>query len=796
MRLQFIEPETEEFDAKKRQPASYLRRSFTVEKKVAQAELTMTALGCFIGYLNGKRLDEEQLLPGYTDYKYRVQAFTYDVTQQLRQGENVIGALVGDGWYRGALGIGSKRNGYGTRIKLACLLTLQYEDGTGEQITTDSLWQASQEGPLRENDLKVIEHYDAAREELFAGWAEPGYDKTGQECARGGQKFAEAGQERAGTADRDTQRPGPLWHGVRPAHYQGQVIPREGEPVLEQEEFSPRVLHTPDGGTVLDFGQNLSGHVVFRVTGHKGDRVVLTMGECLDENGNFTLKNLAAEGASVISGELGQQLIYELKEGAQEYRSLFQICGFRYCRLENWPGEVRPDDFKAAAVYSRIPMTGEFTCSNPLVNKLVENVRWSQKSNFVDIPTDCPTRERSGWTADISVFSETACYLSDPRRFLAKWLKDYMLEQEEDGSLPYVVPQAGYHRMQRSCMAWSDAIANLSITMYRFYGEKQLLSEVYEAVRRFVDYCERRARKKNPLLFYKTGKHRRYIIETGFHYGEWLEPGTAMYKDFLKDIFLPDTEVTTAWFYQTTSQLVQMAQILGHREDAARYEELAEKIKAAYHKEFLKNGTVSSERCCRYVHPLAQKLVEGDQAKQIAALLDQKCRENQYRIGTGFLSTWQVLPILTRYGYAETAYRMLENTQQPGWLYAVTKGATTTWENWFGMDENNVPVDSHNHYAPGSVVSWLFAYCAGIRPAAPGFEKILIAPVPGGTFTRARASYSSIKGLIRSEWEIKAEKFILETETPEGIPCEIRMPDGTKYFTDGGRGRYICPNWL
>ncbi len=755
----FIQPEIEKFNPKIEQPASYVRRCFTVTKAIRKATLSMTALGVYRGYLNGALLSEALLTPGYTDYNHRVQYQSFDVTDQIRAGENVIGAIVGDGWYRGCINIGSVRNSYGIYLALAFVLEIEYADGTTEAVVSDEDCRATQVGALRENNLKTIERYDARLE--MPGWDTPGFDDS-------------------------------AWHGVRKTEYKGRVIPQQGESVLRQERFTPRVLHTPDGSTVLDFGQNFAGIIRFRVTCRAGCIVALTMGETLDEYGNFTMKNLSAEGAGLISGEVGQRLEYTLKDGTQEYEPLFQVCGFRYALLENWPEEIKVENFAGIAVYSDLPYTGTFECSDEQINRLVRNVRWSMKSNFVDIPGDCPTRERTGWTADISVFSETACYLAEPRRFLEKWLEDYKLEQDKDGNLPFVVPNGGKDGMQKGCMGWSSAIANIAMTLYRFYGDKTILENVYNAVVRFVDFNLRRAKKRNPFLLFKHYKHRDMIIETGFHYGEWLEPGSKMFRDYIRDLFYPDTEVTTAWFFMTVKQLSDMAEILGKAPDAERYRALQEKLKTVYQENFLTNGLVKNERHCRYVRPLSMGLIEKENIPKVAAELDRKCRERDYTIGTGFLTSWQLLPVLTENGYTETAYRILQNEKAPGWLYEISKGATTTWENWYGVNENGVPADSHNHFAPGSVVAWLFRACAGIQPLLPGFEEILIRPVPGGTLTWARAKVQTPKGMVSSAWEREGNLFTLTVSAPECVPVTVQMPDGGLYHLPGGEHRFSC----
>ncbi len=755
----FIRPEIEPFDPKTEQPASYVRRRFSVTKKVRKAVLSMTALGVYRGYLNGAEPDDQLLTPGYTDYAFRVQYQQYDVTGRIREGENVLAAIVGDGWYRGCINIGSVRNSYGTHLVLAFVLELEYADGTTDVITSDEECRATQDGALRENNLKTIERYDARAE--MPGWNAPGFDDS-------------------------------AWHGVEKAEYTGIVIPQQGEKVLRHERFTPRVLHTPDGRTVLDFGQNFAGIIRFRVTGRAGRTVALTMGETLDEHGNFTMKNLTAEGASLISGEVGQRLEYTLKDGSQEYEPLFQVCGFRYALTENWPEEIRAENFTGIAVYSDLPYTGTFSCSDDRIDRLVRNVRWSMKSNFVDIPGDCPTRERTGWTADISVFSETACYLADPRKFLEKWLEDYKREQGADGNLPFVVPNGGKDGMQKGCMGWSNAIANIAMTLYRFYGDRAILENVYDTVVRFVDFNIKRAEKRNPFLLFRRFTHRNRIIETGFHYGEWLEPGSKMFRDYIRDLFYPDTEVTAAWFYTTVKQLADMAKILGKTADERRYRALQEELKTVYQENFLTDGLVKSRRLCRYVRPLAMGLIDEEKTAEVAAGLNGKCRERDYTIGTGFLTTWQLLPVLTENGYPDTAYRILQNENPPGWLYEIRKGATTTWENWYGIDEKGVPTDSHNHFAPGSVVAWLFHTCAGIRPLRPGFEEILIRPVPGGTLTWARADIRTPQGAVSSAWERKGRLFTLTVQAPEGVPLTVQLPDGTVHRLPGGVHQFSC----
>ncbi len=758
MKLQFVTAETGVVDPKTELPASYLRRRFELEKKPVRGSLSITALGVYQAYVNGEPVDHRLLKPGFTDYKKRVQVQNYDVTDRLTSGENVIAAVVGDGWYKGSVGAFNKRNTYGTRTALAFRLEVEYEDGSSVVFESDEKTRATKEGPLRENNLKTIERYDATKE--LQDWLLPIFDDSG-------------------------------WYACEPIRYEGSFVPDEGEPVTEHESFSPKVFVTPDGNTVLDFGQNLAGHVSFRVTGHEGQKVSMIMGETLDENGNFTLKNIQGEGNAAKKMPLGQRLDYLLKEGTQEYCSQFLISGYRYVLVLDWPEPVRSENFKSIAVYSDLAWTGQFHCSNELINRLVENVIWSEKSNFVDIPADCPQRERAGWTGDMNVFNETADYLSDTRVFLRKWMHDFIGMQREDGSLPYVVPHIPMIGESHSAAGWSDAIVTVPWMQYWFYQDTELMREVYPYAKKWVDFNEMRAGKRNVMNFWKKWYREKYVLDTGFHFGEWLEPGSDNLKDGIKAFLHPDYEVATAWFYYSAFLLSQMAGALGEEEDAKHYRRLSEHIKIAYEMYFLPTGTVRSRRQCKYVRPLYMGLVPEAEREEVAARLNEQVVSNQYRIGTGFLTTYQILNVLTDNGYTESAYRMLENEECPGWLYEVKQGATTVWEGWDASRDGVLKSLSLNHYSPGAAISWLFSRCAGIRPLAPGFQKIQIRPYPGGSLTWAKAEYESIAGKIASSWTHEKGEFSLTVTIPEGVDATVILPDGTT-IPQAKSGTYTC----
>lgn len=739
-------------------PAAYLRHDFSTVAGLRKATLFMTSLGNYVPYLNGKKVDDQLLTPGYTEYSERLQYQEYDVTGLIKEGENAIGAVVGDGWYRGSCGPMGMRASYGEELALSAVLKLSYED-RDECIISDEYWRYSVDGPIREQDLKLKEYYDASKE--MTGWNEAGFDDT-------------------------------RWSTCLKAVAGRKLIPSEGEKITAHEVFIPQVLKTPDGSVVLDFGQNMAGYVSFTVTGTKGTAVRLLHGEVLDEKGNFTTSNIGDERIL----KLGQEIIYVLKDGTQTYEPLFLICGFRYVKLIDWPEEVKAENFRAHAVYSDIKMTASFECSNEKINRLVENTVWSLKSNFVDIPTDCPQRERSGWTGDINVFIECADLLCDSRKFIRKWLKDVLLTQMDDGAVLSIVPKV--YMMNRKnnettpgAAGWADAITQIPMRQYMVYGDKTDLELCYEGMKKFVDYNVKRASSVKIIDRVTGKKDSGYILDKGFHYGEWLEPGSANMANAIKAYTSPDAEVATAWFYYSSRTLAETAEILGYEKDQEYYHELSEKIKSAYQSRFVKEGKINSNRQCKYVRPLYMGLLDEKEAKTAAEDLFHMVRDNRYKIGTGFLSTYQILNVLTDYGYNEAAYRMLENEECPGWLYEVNQGATTIWEGWDAIDPKTgkVKAKSLNHYSPGAAVSWLWTRCAGIQALEPGYAKILIKPQPGGKMTYAKASFDSVRGRISSSWKIEDGKFIVDIETPS--ETTLCMPDGS-VIENAQSGRYEC----
>ncbi|GFP74687.1 alpha-L-rhamnosidase [Clostridium fungisolvens] len=740
----WINPELET-NPEKRYPASYVRKDFKVEGKLKEAKLYATACGLYECYINGKRVGNQVLTPGTTQYNKRLQVQTYDVKDYIFDGDNAVGVVLGDGWFRGMNGMNRKRNIYGDNIALLLQLELVYENGVRKTVISDASWKASQGGFIRFNDVQQGETYDA---NFYLGkWSESYYDDSS-------------------------------WHGVLEYRWDNStLIGSNSVPITEHEQFKPKILSTPNGETVLDFGQNMSGYVSFDIKGSKeikGTCITLIHGEALDEDGNFTLKHL--EPLSEKKPHMKQEVNYIVSEKAnQYYKTSMTVFGFRYVLLKNWPYEPFPEDFTAYAVYSDVSETGSFTCSDELINKLVLNTKWSQKSNFVDVPTDCPTRERSGYTGDAQVYVETGTMLMDGLQFFRKWLADLRATQSPNGKIANIAPMPDKKfSFFDGSAGWGDAIVIIPYKLYKQYGDTQVLKENYDSMKAWVDFELGEAQKSHLLRKFSRNRYKKYLWDTGFHWGEWLEPGQT--NAYISNIvFFGCPETATAYMHYSCKLLAEVSEILGYKENAKKYAKAAENSKKAYQYEFLRNN-INSERQCLYVRPLMFGLLEKEDEQKVADNLNSLVIKNNYHINTGFLSTPFICEVLERYGYLDTAYRLLEQKTIPSWLYAVTKGATTIWECWDGVNEEGKPKNSMNHYAYGAIIGWLFRSVAGIKEPVDGYKKFTVAPKPGGSLTRAEATYNSINGQIKSKWEYIDNKLHVQVDVPVNTEATIILP--------------------
>lgn len=640
---------------------------------MAKARLYASARSVYDVTLNGTRLEDFILAPGMTDYRRRIQYQTYDVTAlvQERKKDVTLELRLADGWYRGSSAAFGVTNVYGVQTSVKAQLEVTLTDGTLLTYATDDSWEWCSDGPIRFADLKDGEIYDARRK--------PGY---------GGTARVVDGPGKAGIGKTEDVS----WNGVK-------LTASNNVPVREKERFTPVLLQGKDGIRVLDFGQNIAGYLEFKVKGKVGQELRLTCGEILDEYGRVDLSGIQETRPSKgwsrlglvkklltnkVSGETAptprQEIRFICSGGEDHYKTSFAVFGFRYAQVT---GDVAvcPEDFTAIAVYSDMEETGSFACSDERINRLVENTKWSMKGNFLDIPTDCPTRERLGWTGDAQIFFDTGAYLMDTAAFFKKWIRDMEDAQYKDGLLPAVLPYQGVEMMYKSTgssVGWADAVYLIPYRYYKRYGDRQILEQTWPMVEKYADYLithlgmkDKRAARANP--------NNAYTYEKGVHLGEWLEP--EEFRDKVYGAQARHPEECTAYLYYAMETIGEIADILGKDSVRERCLRTAKGAKAAYDALFVKTGALDTDRQAKLVRPLALGLLEGDAKKDARKRLVQAVEHYNYCVGTGFLSTPFLLRALTEAGEAETAYKMLENTRKPGWLAEVLEGATTIWEN-------------------------------------------------------------------------------------------------------------------
>ena len=705
---------------KEHQAAPVFCKNF-IAKHVKSAALYITSLGVYEAVLNGKRVGDFILAPGWTDYDKRLQVQTYDVTE-LVQSENELCVTVGRGWYASCLGWHEQHPGLDP-VALLATLHLCYADGSTQDIVTDESWQWAGSQVL-ESTIYDGETVDARI--VPTDW-QPAV------CL-------------------------PLPKDI--------LIAQEGDEVREQERIAPvAIIKTPKGEDVIDFGQNLTGYVQLNVSGASGQTITIRHAEVLDSEGNFYTANLRSAKA---------EFICTLKEGINTFKPRFTFFGFRYIQLIDWPGEISKDDFTAIVVHSDMKRTGHFECGSELVNRLYHNIVWGQKGNFLDVPTDCPQRdERLGWTGDAQVFIRTAAYNYDVQRFFTKWLHDLKACQLADGSVPEVIPDVLHMPLRRSWQelmtpesrgccgsaAWGDAACICPWQMYVSYGDETLLAEQFASMVGWVEYIRRQGDEEA-------------IWNTGFHYGDWLglDAPFGSYKGSTDEGL-----IATAMYANSVSLVIKAGKVLG--KDVKEYEELHNRIVNAFRARYMPAGKLISHTQTAHVLALRFNLCEDKAA--VAASLAKMIEDNGTHLTTGFVGTPYLLHVLSDNGYQQLAYSLLVQESFPSWLYSVKQGATTIWEHWDGMKEDgtmwSTDMNSFNHYAYGAVGDWMFGVAAGINPVedAPGYAKVCIAPVPDERLGYVKATYQSTQGLIRSRWQYEADGIHYEIEIPAGVQAEI-----------------------
>ena len=761
-----------EGDTNRYSPSPHFRKEFSVEKNIARAVVYVTSHGFYELHLNGKKVGDQVLTPGWTTYGKRLQYQVYDVTGQVVRGENAVGAVLGDGWYRGTLAWGNNWAIYGKRLGLLMQMKITYTDGTESLIITDDSWKSSNDGAIRMNDIYNGETYDATRK--LTGWNIPGYDES-------------------------------KWKPVRTSLYNNNIIASEGAAIKKIQEIKPvKVFRSPKGALLADMGQNMVGWVRLKVTGPRGTAIKIRHAEVLDKFGEFYTANLR-----VAKCELNYTLA---GTGEEIFEPRFTFMGFRFLEITGFPGELTTDNITGVVVHSDMPVTGTYESSNPLLNQLQHNIQWGQKGNFVDVPTDCPQRdERLGWTGDAQAFSRTAAYNFDVAAFFTKWLKDVALDQKADGAVPDVIPDV-LNRQDAKTAApsagWGDVAVIVPWTMYQVYGDREFLENQYPSMKRWVEYIRA-----------KSGDS--FIWKGGSKYGDWLFYHPPVNNHSEPDGFTEHDFISTAFFAYSAGLLAQTARELGKTDDEKTYTELFDKIKNVFVKEYVTPaGRVGTNSQTSYVLALMFNLLPEDLRSKAAGFLVNDIKSRRNHLSTGFLGTPFLCHVLSQNGYDDVAYDLLLQETYPSWLYPVRMGATTIWERWDGQKTDSTFQDagmnSFNHYAYGAIGDWMYRVSAGIDNSSPGYKEIMIQPVLTVRLNFSKASFESPYGTIVSGWERKDGKVFLNVKIPVNTKATICLPvnsadkvktggkapsesqdlrniriSGEKVLVDSGSGEYL-----
>ena len=723
-------------------PMNFLK-SFKVAGKIKRAWINCTALGVYEVSLNGKKVGEDYFAPGFTSYLNQIQYQTYEITGLLEE-TNELRFVVAGGWAVGAFNYIRKNKISADRQALLAEIHLEYEDGSSRTVATDDTWMVSLEGNYRMAEWYDGETYDARISENAIGWKRAGITKP---------------------------RKNP------------KIIAQYGLPVRRQETMRPISLErSPSGEWIYDFGQNFAGVISARIKGEDGQKLVFRHAEVLVEQELF-VKSLRTAKATAT---------YICKAGEQHYSPKLTYMGFRYVGVSG----IAPEDIvlEAFVLHSDLKEIGQFACSNPLLNQLQSNIRWGGKSNFVDIPTDCPQRdERQGWTGDIAVFASTACYNFDMSRFFDKWLLDMRSEQGRGGGYPMVIPKAGDHWPAMASSCWGDSAILVPWAAYLSRGRVEVLEEHYASMQRFLKAAKWWA------SFLATSPTNSHIWQFPFHFGDWAAP-EGQVKDWLKK----GKWIGTAYFANSCRIMGQIAEVLGRKEDQAYYETLREKINVAYRKTFTDgNGNLKQEFQTGYVLPLHFDMTDEQESMQMASNLSRLIREAGNHLTTGFTGTPYILFALSDNGKLDEAYDLLLQETCPSWLYAVKAGGTTIWERWDALrPDGTVNIEelsgkksneasaggmvSFNHYANGAVGDWLYKRLLGLEPVTGGYRSFQVKPMIGGGITWAKGSTITPYGKIEVDWKIEEDTLTIAVDVPVSTKCQVVFPSGEQIVLKSG----------
>ena len=736
--------------------APLLRREFALDASAGQvrhAVLHVTARGVFEAHVNGTAVSDDVLSPGWSSYEWRLRYRSYDVTELVSrvEGPVVLGVALGNGWHRGRLGWQGGSAFYGDELGALAQLEIDYVDGHRQVVGTDDTWTSGPSAVL-ENDLYGGQTIDARL--VSDAWLQPGWSS------------ADWGSTRVMDFDMAT------------------LTPYLGPPVIRHEELRPvRVWTSPAGRTLLDFGQNLVGWLRFTVRGVAGQSISIRHAEVLEDGelGTRPLRSARATDTLILSG------------GDDVFEPTFTFHGFRYAEVTGWPTDLTPDSVVAVVVHSAIARTGTFECSDELLNQLHSNAVWSQRGNFLDLPTDCPQRdERLGWTGDLAVFAPSAAFLFDTEDFLRDWFADLAAEQRAaNGFVPFVVPDILKHpkagsrfSKDETAAVWGDAAVWTPWALWQAYGSRHVLAECYPAMLEHVRWVQ--------AHLSDTG-----LWDRGPQLGDWLDPDAP--PDEPSGAKADSGVVATACFFRSARTTADAAVLLGHQEDAEHLRQLAERTRAAFNRSYVDDqGLVLSDCPTVYALAIAFGLLDEPRAQRAGDRLAELVAENGYRVATGFAGTPYVTDALTLTGHLSAAYRLLLERECPSWLYPVTMGATTIWERWDSMlpdgSINPGEMTSFNHYALGAVVDWMHRVIGGIAPAEPGYRTVRVAPRPGGGLTWAKTSLVTRHGPVRVEWHLDDGELRVQVSLPEGVTAEVDLVGAEPVTLGSGDHTLLSPH--
>ena len=763
---------------KTRYPVDCFRKTVTLAsgKSVKRARVYATACGTYELAIGGKKLGEFCFAPGYTDYNRRVQYQTIDISEEVASAgdEFEVEALLASGWYRGSVGAHGIRCEYGVETKLMVQLEITYTDGTKDVVVTDETWEWSNDGAIRYADNKDGEFVDANQMPSFKG------------------------------------RVKLTTHSIYPTASNNVAL-------KEHEHFLGKISKSPSGKTLVDFGQNIAGYVSLRFTAKKGQVLRLRFGELIGKDGELMQSNIQCINKKRITPL--QEVLYVCKDGVNEYKTKFGVFGFQMMEIQTGEFEFDDRDYykdyftevvsiygnsakeavdlsdleaQSIAVYSDLEEVGFFESSNPLLNQFVHGTKWSTKGNSGDIPTDCPTRERHGWTGDAQIFFKTASYLFDYAAFSQKYLRDVFDWQRKDGCLPQIAPYAGvdvYMYVMNGSVGWSDIGIILPYFFYKMNGDIRILEEYYDRMKAYARFMESRCGKWGGVYAKSTGvkgPYKKYLVNAGQSYDEWAEPQDVKMFHWT-DFAAPHPEVSTAYTAHMMHLMGEIAKLTGHTEDLAEYKEYEDGCKGAYRELILQKGfEIDTDRQARLVRPLAFHLLDEPSEEFAKKRLVKAIKNYGYRLGTGFLSTPLILEVLQDVD-VDVLYKLLENEEIPGWLSMPKAGATTIWEAWEGAEAQG-EVASLNHYSKGALCEWLFKGMCGIK--VKGENHFEIAPIPGGSFTFAKAQYTSVYGKVTSGWKKENGKTIFEIEIPANTTARVIIGDVIDEEIGAGKARF------